>query len=191
VSHRDSLEADPWKSQAAPLQCVGGPLSIPSNSVLRRILEEVLAGPVSPGLAPAERGDAPGQSIEVWRSFEVHRPPFSTSLHFWAHALRALLAERGRSDAFGALASHCLCEAVPSAEVARAIVRLGHRLGPSFRIERNEGYRAGYRMIEQDELVSWVAELEDEFVALFWMRPSWLATAQPLPIEPIEFVEPE
>jgi len=166
-------------------------LSVPSNSILRRILDEVTAGAMPSGCAQAEIGEAPGQRLEVWRATDVHRPPFATSLHFWAHALRAFLGAHHRPDAFLPLASHCLCEAVPKDEIARAFDRLARRVGPRFDVARNTGYRAGYRMIEQDEFASWVAERDGEFVALFWLRPGWLALARALPVEPIEFIEPE
>jgi hypothetical protein len=164
-------------------------VSIPSNSVLRRILEDVVSGPVPSGFEAVECGIAAAEEIEVWRSRAIHTPPFATSLHFWAHALRALLSERDRPDAFGPLAGHCLCDAVPGARIADAFTGLAARISPSFSIERNADYRAGYRMIDQDEFVSWVAERDDEFVAVFWMRPAWIAQAQPLPIEPLEAIE--
>jgi hypothetical protein len=115
-------------------------------------------------------------------------------MHFWAHALRAFLAARGRADAFGPLAGHCLCDAVPAHEIATAFGELARRIAPSFEILRNADYRAGYRMIEQPELVSFVAERESErgaeFVAVFWLRPTWLTNAKPHPLEPLEFIDP-
>jgi hypothetical protein len=177
-------------------------LSIPGNSVLRRILEEVLSQRAPADLRVAERGETPEAQLELWRTTAAHRPPFATSLHFWAHTLRRFLGERGRDDLFAPFAGHCLCEAVRPGVLPSTLSELGCRITPAVTIERNDAYRIGYRMIDQPELASWVAERggtgeregngdgDAEFVALFFVRPAWLAKARPLPLEPIEFVEP-
>jgi len=163
-------------------------MSIPSNSVLRRILEDVVARPALPGLVPAERAETPDVLFEVWRTAEVHRPPFATSLHFWAHALKGFLAASGRSDLFGPFAGHCLCEAIAPADVAEGLGRLAPAGTAARQNAPTAGYRAGYRMIDQEDLVSWVAERPGEFVAVFRVRCAWLAEAEPIPVEPIEYV---
>jgi len=158
-------------------------MSLSTNSALRRILDEAREVSLPAGAMQVARAESSGQMLEVRRSSFAYEPPFATSLHFWAHALRALLQEHGRGDAFDALAVNCLCKSVPGAEVAPAFDALSRRLEPAFEIPSNTSYRSGYLMIEQEVLVSWVAERSEEFVALFWVRPSWLSSAKTVPRE--------
>lgn len=158
-------------------------MSIANNSLLRRILVEVRDAPAPGGVSEPERSQAQGWLLELRRTTRVHEPPFATSLHFWAHALRAFLEDHRRPELFEALAANCLCEAIP-AEQARATLReICERVSPGPRIETGDGLLGVYRMIDQELLASWVSERSDEFVALFWTRPDWLATAQLLPPE--------
>ena len=135
-------------------------------------------------LGPAKRVLRADQLLEVRRTRAVNRPPFATSLHFWAHALRAFLVERGRMDAFQPLAVNCLCEATEESAIHTALEALGERVDASL-VADDEGFEIGYRMIDQDVLVSWVAEREDEFLAVFWARPDWLSEAQPIEHPPV------
>ncbi len=158
-------------------------MSISGNSVLRRILDEVRGESSHLDLETVERRDTAGAVLEIRRTHHVHRPPFSTSLHFWAHSLRAFLDGRGRPDVFAALANHCLCEATEASRIGPALEALGRRVSPAHSIAPPTSCHAGYRMIDQEGLVSWVAESDDEFWALFWARPRWLEQAQPLVLE--------
>lgn len=160
-----------------------GRVSVATNSVLRRILEEVMDGESPADLGTPERTLRADQLLELRRTRTVNRPPFATSLHFWAHALRAFLAERGRVDAFEALAASCLCDATDEPALAPALAALGARVDAQL---SPDSYRMGYRMIDQDVLVSWVAESEDEFLAVFWTHPGWLSEARPIEQPPGE-----
>lgn len=155
-------------------------MSIANNSLLRRILVEVRDAEIPAGLGPAECNEGAGQLLELRRTPHVHAPPFVTSLHFWAHALRAFLEDRGRADLFEALAVNCLCEAIAGERLEAALAGLAGRLSPTVELGDGGAFVCGYRMIEQEQLVSWVAERSQEFVALFWARPQWIATARPL-----------
>jgi hypothetical protein len=155
-------------------------MSIATNSVLRRILDEVRRGPspIDPGALEA-CGDHE-QCLEARRTSDVHQPPFATSLHFWAHALRAFLAARGRPELFDALANHCLCEAADPLRIASALDALGRRVHPPLATAPAGVIRAGYRMLDHEWLESWLAESDGEFVAVFWVHAPRLLAAKPI-----------
>lgn len=155
-------------------------MSIANNSLLRRILVEVRDAQAPAGLPPAERREDAGQLLELRRTQQVHAPPFATPLHFWAHALRAFLADRGRPELFEALAASSLCEAIPGERVEAMFRTLAERLSPPVSLQDGKPFVGGYRMVDERVLVSWVAERRQELVALFWARPDWIARAQPL-----------
>lgn len=155
-------------------------MSIATNSVLRRILDEVRNGPVPRDLGEVESAREPGQILEVRRTRALHRPPFATSLHFWAHSLRAFLWERERPDVFDALAVNCLCDAVDARGVGPALAELARRMNPAPALGWATALEAGYRMIDQEGMTSWVVETTDEFASVFWVRTHWLGTAQPV-----------
>ena len=157
-------------------------MSIATNSVLGRILDDVRAAPAPAALGELQRVVEADALLEIRVCADVHRPPFPTSFHFWAHALRALLAAHERADAFRALAGNGLCEAVSGARVGEALERVAGRMAAPVALPRRD-YLRGYRMIEQDVLESWVAEGADAFVALFWVRPRWLAEARHVALE--------
>ena len=126
------------------------------------------------------RSESDGRLLELHRTQHLHAAPFATSLHFWGHALRAFLEAHGRSELFEALAANCLCEAVAGAEVGAALAVAAPHAEAPLRLGGGDLWRAGYRMIDQGVMVSWVAESDREFVASFRADRSWLETAQPL-----------
>jgi hypothetical protein len=158
-------------------------MSIANNSLLRRILVEVRDGEAPEGMLPAERDEREGRLLELRRTRQIHAPPFATSLHFWAHALRAFLERLGRPELFEALAAHCLCEAAPGDRVAASYQELSAGFSPAGAPEAEPRFLRGFRMIDEDVLVSWVAECDDQFVALFLARLDWVESAEPLDLE--------
>ncbi len=154
-------------------------MSIANYSVVSRILAEVQQSSPQPELVGVDRVDEPQQTFELRRTRRVHLAPFATPFHFWAHALQALLANEGRSDLFEAMATHALCQVVEAEEVGPALAALAGRMTSRPALAPDGGFRRGYRMIDQDVMCSWVAEAQDEWFAAFWMRPDWLARAEP------------
>ena len=170
-------------------------MSIANYSVVGRILAEVQRSPHPAELVRVERTREPLRVFELQRTRRIREAPFATSFHFWAHALRAFLAGEGRPDLFEAMATHALCQVVEGVAVGPALAALSARgaspglpeSGPRpgrEPVREREGasraeYRVGYRMIDQDVMCSWVAEGDQEFVAVFWTRPDWLASAEP------------
>jgi hypothetical protein len=158
-------------------------VSIASYSVVGRILAEVEN--VAP-VAPLERLTSLSQVADVDQVFELrrtrhlHEPPFATSFHFWAHALHAFLARHARLDLFEALATHGLCERVDAASACSAVEALARRMSTRIDLSPESASRLGYRMIDQDVMASWVVESAGEQTAVFWARPSWMASAVPV-----------
>jgi hypothetical protein len=159
-------------------------MSIASYSVVGRILAQVQQGAPLARLSSVERLAAPDQVFELRRTRHVHEPPFATSFHFWAYALRAFLEGQARPDLFEAMATHGLCERVGGETAVEAFADLVGRMSTRDVGLDVEGLQAGYRMIDQDVVVSWVAESKGEQWAVFWARPAWLARA--VPVDPDE-----
>lgn len=160
-------------------------MTIATNSVLRRILDEARHEPVPDETMPSHRFRAADRILEVRETEHGGEAPFATSLHFWAHALRAFLDGQGRADAFDALAVNCLCKTLPGDAVSPAIAPLLEGFdaaGPAREVCAGP-FDQGHLMIEQDVLISWVTERARRFVALFWVEPGWLQHARPIPRE--------
>ncbi len=154
-------------------------MSIAKHSVVGRILSEVAAGEVPHALFEVERSCETTQLLELRRSTRLHRPPFATPLHFWAHALRALLEDRGRPDLFDAIATDGLCRAVAGEELSAGLRELAARVAEPPELDLRVPFETGYCMLEQEEMASFVAERPGESLAVFWLRPDWLAEAEP------------
>ena len=153
-------------------------MSIANYSVVGRILAEVRSAPASAALGARERRDLPDQLFELRRTAVVYERPFATPFHFWAHALHDLLESRQRLDLFEAVATHALCRVEEAGEARSALGVLAARVGlavPGVAAD----LRQSYRMIDQEVMCSWVTEGPSEFVAFFWLRPEWLAEAEP------------
>jgi hypothetical protein len=166
-------------------------VSIANYSVIGRILTEVQQGSLPSGLVRIDQGREHEQVVSLHRSACRNEAPFATALHFWAHALRAFLEAEGRPDLFEAMATHALCKRVEVPELARGLAGAAARVAGAPVLPAEAGLRLGYRMIDQEVMESWVAEHDDELLAVFWVRSGWLAGALPFDPEPPVFCEPE
>lgn len=166
-------------------------MSIANHSVVSRILAQVLQEPTPRELGAPERFEGVDQRLELRRTRCLHRSPFATPFHFWGHGLLGFLGELGRPELFEAMATHGLCRGVEGEAVGHALRALVGRLDGAPAASPDGGFRSGYCMIEQEEMVSWLGAREAEWVAAFWVRPSWLACAQPFDPRALEEGEPD
>lgn len=150
-------------------------MSIANYSVVGRILGEVMETSPPLELTPSPQAETADEIFQILRTGCVHEAPFATPFHFWAHALRALLEKRGRGDLFEPIATQALCRAEDGSAAQHALTALAERMGCEAAIP----LASGYRMVDQDVMVSWVGEAAEEFVAFFWVKIAWLRDAEP------------
>lgn len=154
-------------------------MSIANHSVVGRILAQVRQAARPRELGRPERFAAAAQALELRCSACLHRPPFSSALHFWAHALLDFLEQRGRPDLFDAMATHGLCRRLEGEALEQALAGLADARWPGAADRLRGPFRTGWSMIEQEVMRSWLGERDDEWLAVFWVQPAWLELARP------------
>ncbi len=113
--------------------------------------------------------ESPGseQSIEVFRGF---KRDFASSLLFWIETLRAQ-DWQGREPNFAPYATSALCEPIDREEFARLVGEYSGSLKPSLPefLVPLVGFQSGLRMYANWNDVAAVAELDESFVAFYWL----------------------
>lgn len=151
-------------------------MSIQPANVVRRILDDARANPRAefPGVElPPEAFAGEGATGEriVW--LFAPRASFTTQFEFWAHALLQWLRARGLAQHFESIVGNALCEPAGPAALRRALEPRLARLREPARSAVAPELTGGYRMLEQDALVSYALETDAELIAFFWEAGEW------------------